>query len=654
MKKFLLASLLLISSVFALAGDPVWKSKFGSINWFKISPSGIVIVCAGDALHGVDPQTGKDLWKLDFLRNIKEDNYDPIEGSPMVAIVDRGLNPEHVVINSVTGQVICKTKELGMSTVQKRFANAVLGAIMFYGINKKGKPTMMLIDAVSGEKRWEAEKIFDKNSEQIVSNLYATSSDAFLIATTKAIYKVNAKSGEEMWRSEIKTQAIEMPTQSGFGFGKMNAMRSAMAEATNSRFFQVSDPKMVYFYNPDVLTAFNIETGAEIWKRVKLSSQISDILYDSHGMLVATSENDEDEKKGKGMFGKLVKAATDKNKAEINCYDYATGAPKWGGGISIPGTIVLYSYSANYNKLILATAKESGKNYLDIIDLDAGKPLTKKAVRVDGQLRDIGLCPQGLMYRTSEELNILDVETGKDAWSKSIKIKGTSMGARKDNISYIYANGALFKFDFDKGDYNKLSKDAIDFKGDESPGGMEFRENGLLLKSDQNMVLFDYDGNVKYQVYRRPPGKSAAGIILLGVVAATSMTMSAANSYNAGYASACTGCTYSGSGGYMSNYQAAAAYQQAANDWSNIAVSSFKEMGKRFKATKDADNVVAMLTKTEDGNDEGVGIDLFNKGDGSKVNSVVFHDKKPDYLLDEPARLVYYQSGGSEISCFKF
>jgi outer membrane protein assembly factor BamB len=655
MKKFLLSTCLLLATFMVFAGDPSWKGKYNGLKWYQTSPTGMLIVCDADALHGVDPSTGKDIWAIDFLRNIKEDNYDPIENSPMVAIVDRGLNPEHVIINSVNGKVICKTKDLGMFSVQKRFANAQLGAIMFYGFNKRGKPCMMLVDVVSGAKRWEAEKIFDRNTEQIVSNLYAPSADAFLIATTKAIYKVNATTGEEVWRSEIKTQMVNVPQPTGFGFGKMNAMRSAMAEATNSKFFQVNDSKIVYFYNPDVLTAFNIETSAEVWKRVKLSSQISDILYDGRGMIVATSENDEDEKKGKGLLGKALKAATDKNKAEINCYDYATGEPRWGGGISIPGTIVLYSYSADYKKLILATAKENGKNYLDIIDLEAGKQQNKKAARVDGDLKDIGLCPQGLMYRTTQELNILDIETGKDAWNKSIKIKGTSMGARKGDISYIYANGALYRFDFSKGDYAKLSKSAIDFSGDETPGEMELRENGLVLKSDQNLLMFDYDGNMKYLVYRKPPGKSLAGKILMGALTAGSMAMMAANSYQAGYARACTGCTYTSvGGGYMSNYEAAASYERAANDWGKIAESSFKEMNKRFKATVDGNHIVSILTKTKDNEDSGVGIELFNKADGSLVSSVVFNDKKPDYSIDEASRQIYYLSGSNEISCYRY
>ncbi|MEO6537547.1 MAG: hypothetical protein ABIT07_11305 [Ferruginibacter sp.] len=76
---------------------------------------------------------------------------------------------------------------------------------------------------------------------------------------------------------------------------KFDKGASELETITSAIFFQKDDKSIIYFWNQDILTAFNVTNGKEIWKRVELPSPITNILYDSHGMLVATSEKTQED-----------------------------------------------------------------------------------------------------------------------------------------------------------------------------------------------------------------------------------------------------------------------------------------------------------------------------------------------------------------------
>ncbi|MDB5195716.1 MAG: hypothetical protein JWP88_86 [Flaviaesturariibacter sp.] len=657
MKKYILFLVILIISIGNLfAGDgprpekQAWKKSFpGKIEWYKVTDAGIVIVCTKDALYGIDPLTGAEKWKKEDLNKIVEENYDPIEASPLIAIVDRGMIPRHVIIDVYSGQTLVDTKEAGLYAVQKRFADPDLKGIFFFGTSKTGKPVMMLIDAATGAKRWEVEKIFEKNSEQIVAAPYSVSADAFMIATTKGIYKISKASGEVLWNTDMKNEVPELkpePAQTSkvpfAGFGKafkgMNKAQGAMATATNARFFQLEKyPATVYFYTQDHFTAFSIADGKEVWDRIKLKSPVTDIIYDSHGLLVATAENDDDEKKKKSLIGKLA----DKNKARLMCLDYSTGKELWKEALSIAGDVVYYKY-ADMNTLCLATANEKGKNRIDVVNLGDGSTKTKNPIKVDGDILDIRMVPQGLLYRTTDEMNILNLETAKDAWSKSIKFKNGNLGIDKDaTTTYIFGNGKIIAFDNTKGDYTEFFT-GVDFDGGERPSDCALTENGLLFTSSQNMLLVGLDGKKVYQVYKKAPGISTAGKVFFAALAVVATAQNAQHSFNSGYAR--------GKGAYST----AENEERKADSWGNIATASFQEMNKRFKRTVESMNYMSILTKTADSDDSGVGIVLMNKLTGKEEGSVVLKDKKPDYQLDDITRMVFYKNSNDELTGYSF
>ncbi|MEO7266188.1 MAG: PQQ-binding-like beta-propeller repeat protein [Ferruginibacter sp.] len=665
MKKVLSTSIFSLCLLMAFSQAKDWSKSFPSkVKWYKITDAGILVVGTNDALYGINPVDGTESWKIDKIENIQEENYDPIEGTPYIVLAKRGLMKSlNNVVDVTTGKLIIDTKTLGLAAVTKRLHLIKSNTLMFYGTGSTGKPTLMLVSLADGAKIWEQAKLFEKNSEQIVSEAGETE-DGIFIATNRNIYKLNKKTGETLYSIDMKSDLpVAAPQEekksmfSGFQIGK-NIDKGANEQATMTAadFFQRDNKDIIYFWNQDVLTAFNTADGKEVWKRVELPSPITNILYDSHGMLVATAEKRQEDvakenKGGGGLMGKIKRnSAGKKNRASLLCLDMNTGAEKWNSDVDLQGDVMAYKLAGN--KLILGTARDQGTNYISIVDLDAGKSITKKPLSIKGEVRDLQLVPQGLYYRTSDQINILDLESGDKTWKKGFAVKNCVGQNSSDKIGYVFANSIVYKVDFEKGDLSEWIT-GINFDGKEEPSSLQVREQGVLLTSDQNARLYNYDGKQVWHNYQPAPGRTMAGKMLSGLgglasaaMAAQQMAQSAQLSYAKGY----YGSTNPGLDRDIKN-----ANTNAAN-FAGAAASSFASISRRFKATKEANNYMSMLTNFGKSNEaKDAGVIMIDKNNGTEIRKIIFGDKKdPDYKLDELGRVVYYKSGGNEIQGFSF
>ncbi len=643
-----------------------WTKNFPSkINWYKISDAGTLVVATKDGLYGISAQDGSEAWKNDDIENIQESNYDPIEGTPYAALSKAGLTKSvNNIVDLVNGKIVANTKDLGLRTVSKRIYLMKSNKVLFYGGSDKGAMLLVLADLSSGQKVWEQEKIFSKNSEQIVSQAGETT-DAIFIATNKNIYKLKKETGEVMYNIAMKSDLpVAAPEpEKGAGFGKMFSIGKTMDKAagqmatlTSAEFFQHGDPNIIYFWNQDILTAFNVSDGKEVWKRVELPSPIANILFDERGMLVATAEKTQEDiqkasEKGHGLIGKIKKSgAGKKNRATLLCLDMTTGAEKWNSDVDLQGDVIAYKLSGN--KLILATARDQGTNFISIVDLDAGKSITKKPLSIKGTVTDLQIVPQGLYFRTTDQINILDLETGDKTWKKGFAVNNCSGQNADAKTGYVYANGTVYKVDFEKGDLNEWVT-GIKFDNKEEPTNLQLRENGILLTSDQNARLYDYGGKQIFHTYEQPPGRTLAGKLTSGLGALTSAAIAAqqmAQSAQMSYAKGYYGSTSSSMDNSIKNANT------NASNFGGAAVESFKSISKRFSATKQANNFMAMLTNFGGGNTaKEAGVMMIDKTNGKEIRKIILGDKKdPDYQMDELGRVVYYKANGSEISGFRF
>lgn len=667
-KLFLFATFLLTSFILNAQKAVDWTKNFPSkINWYKITDAGILVVGTNDALYGVNPADGKEVWKIDKIENIQEENYDPIEGTPYIVLAKRGMfKSSNNIVDVVTGKSIANSRDLGLAAITKRIHLIKNNAVLFYGIGATGKPTLMMVSLASGEKLWEQSKLFEKSAEQIVSEAGETSQGIF-IATNRNIYKLNKQTGEVLYNVDMRSDlpvAAPAAEKKGFG-GMLNVSRfgkgidkgaNEQATMTSADFFQKDNENVIHFWNQDILTAFNIADGKEVWKRFELPSPVTNILYDSHGMLVATAEKTQEDvakqnDKGGGLIGKLKKSgAAKKNRASLLCFDVASGTQKWDSDIDLQGDIRAYKLAGN--KLILATERDQGTNFISILNLDEGKSITKKPLPIKGGLRDLQLVPQGLYYRTEDQINILDLETGDKTWEKGFQVKNCVGDNATGKTGYVYANNIIYKVDFEKGDLAEWVS-GISFNGKEEPSSLQVRENGVLLTSEQNARLYDLGGKQLWHNYQPAPGRTMAGKLMSGLgglassmVAAQQAAQSAQLSYAKGY----YGSTNAALDSDIKNASA------NASNFAGAAASSFASISKRFKATKEANNFMSMLTNFGNSNmAKDAGVMMIDKNSGKEIKKMVFGDKKdPDYKIDELGRVVYYRSDGNEIQGFVF
>lgn len=641
-----------------------WSFEFDrSIDWFRLSPTGKLIASTNDALYGLDPSTGKVAWKHENLKNLSRENYNPISNSSFIAIVTGGmLNMQQIVLDVSTGKVIANTKDLGMKMVSKRYTVPSLGGIIFTGYLNNA-PSVVFIDAATGEQRWVLSKIFESANEMLVAKPLAIDNNSILLATTKRLYKVDVKAGSVIWKTDFKTNTDEgvlateiqeeaedkestkagekkggimssmgslgalgkVPGLGGVGqiagaassankmAGMGGSMRNAMATTADAAYgkFLILDqqPGIVYYYCNKGMGAFDVQTGQEAWKPVKFSDPVANVLYDERGFLIATNDK----------------------RADLMLLDYKTGQQKW-EPLTLRGRITALKLDGT--KLAVASAKESGNNFINIIDINTGKSAAKSDMKVSGFIREIKQNSQGLIYRTDRELNIQDANTGKDIWPKSLSYKqGGGLGVNKDEKTYFWAAGQLHLMDNVSGQVKALGQ-VLKFGGDEIPTAIELREKGVLVSSSQNMALLDWSGHLIYHVYQKAPGTSLANKILNVTAMAVSMSQSAAHGFQAGLA-----------GPGTSTYNS---HMEKADRWSNLGSAALTDMKRRFKATQDAENYKVILT-TIKGDENGYGLVRVNKDTGEIEAKVVLRDKKPDYLTDDTENLVFYKDSSKGI-----
>lgn len=666
MKKTFLLTLGMAAAVLVNAQKNAdWTKEFPSkINWYMITDAGTVMVATKDALYGVDPD-GKEVWKADDIENIKEENVDLINGTPYVTLVKakmfKGYNK---VLDVVSGKMIVNTEDLGLQTVQKRLYLPESNKMLVYGGTKGGKLTTILVDLATGTKLWEQGSFFEKKSEQLVSKA-SEIGDGIFIATDKNIYKLNKQTGDVMYNIDMKSDLPVQPEEKASGwsaigksYGKTFGGRDASESqtVTSADFFQTYDKDKFYFWNQDNLTQFDVASGKETWSRFKLPSPIAYILHDSRGMIVATAEKrQEDIKKandgGGGLVGRIKQgSAARKNRATLILLDPQTGNPKWNSeDVDLKGDILAYKLAGN--KLILGTELDRGDNFISIVDLDAGKSVTKKPISIKGEIRDLQLVPQGLYFRTSEQINIADLESGDKTWKKGFKVKNCIGYNEDQNTGYVYGNGKVYKIDYKNGELNEWLQ-TLDFNRNEEPTTMGIYDNKIFISGDQNASLYNKDGKLIYHTYVEAPGRAMAGKILSGLGGAASMMM--------GAASAAQSAQLSYAKGYYGSTDAAT--DSKIKNSNNLAVAgiaggiaSFKSIARRFNATAQANGFVAMLTKFGSNQGKDAGITIVNKADGKRISDMLLGDKKdPDYKMDELEKVIYYRSGGNTIEGFKF
>ncbi|MDT0556125.1 PQQ-binding-like beta-propeller repeat protein [Patiriisocius hiemis] len=612
--RLLVCTLLVTVAVQAQKAEtPDWRYDVGAkINDMTLTQGGTMVVATNDGLVGIKPGSNELLFNFTEYGRVKPEELTFVPAAPYVIVAQGGfanLSSKKTVIDYISGKVLFSTEGNDWKIVSTLDVAMPQNKLIVSGLRKDGD---------MAEKNTQRVAIYDLNTGKEDFSFFLnepgkTSMKHFAVTGTPLLLKdkvlvptsqgIMAKkpTGETLWESKIKN---------------VNWMVANESE-TDIYAFDVNDNKT----NTKI---YKVGTaGQELWTdEAKVKGIVTNFQILPQGLAVVSNTYNE---------GKSILAG--KSESKIAMLGAANGEDLWGKAPKTKGYVQHFYIMEDG---ILFGIQQGGINKVSY----DGKTLFKKPLKTGENILTMAETPQGLIYITSSDANIVDLKTGDQVWKKPLKYKranAVSSAYDSKNSRYlISADDELFSIDANSGDVSTLAESKFD--GKEDPTGVEVRDGGILLTSDQNMMLLDWEGSKNWHEYYRAPGKSALGAIIAGVTAVATAATAVA-SYNA------ANQNRNKLGQYTDRGQR---YADLGDGMAAASGASVAEMLKRFKATAATQDAQFILTKL----DEGVGLVKLNKDTGAKEKEIILKDKKPVYEVDDFGGILYYQADNNSIFAY--
>ncbi len=589
----------------------------GKIEFMRLTDAGVLVVAGGGGFAGIKPGESKPHFSFTEYGKVKEEELEFVPLSPYVIVNQGGMfGSKKTVIDVVSGKMLFATEENGWKLVAKAKVFLPQNKLVVVGNRKREESDMLAVGIYDlGTGQQEGFSSLDPRAGKVRSgaSIPASSGDPYLtgdkvlVPTTKNLVCADFKNGQILWEADLDKVTWLVADGSGneiYGFEER--------PNGDTRIHKVSS------------------SGQQLWdKERKIKGKVTRFEILPQGLAVVS---DVDNSGKSGIAGKLAGASESK----IGFLSAATGEDLWEKAPKTKG-FVQHFYIVEDG--ILFGIYDGGINKISF----DGNALFKKPLKTGENIHTMALTPQGLIYITDTDADIINLGTGESIWSKPIKYKkarAVASGYDKYKKRYLISTGdEVVAIDEASGDISTFA--GVAFKEKEAPTGLSVRDGGILLTSSQNLMYFDFDGKEKYHTYHKSPGQSGFIKAATGVLAVASVAMSAAAAYQGGRYG-----HYAGSNMLNSYGEQMKIYQEG---FANIATASFAEMNKRFRATAATENAQFILTSLDDG----VGLVRVGKDSGQTEREIVLRDKKPEYQVDEMGGVLYYKSKANEIAAFK-
>lgn len=608
------------------AENPENTYDLGSkINEMTLTVGGVLVVATNDGLVGIKPTDNKPIFKFTNFGQLKPEETEYVPASPYI-VVSQGANSKfaglvktkRAVIDFVKGKVLFNSEDLNWTQIYT--CNVVLpqNKLIVSGFQKSDKkyesqvPKIAVYDLNTGENDYSF--FLDKPGRVGLAKDFSVTGTplmlqrSILIPTAQGIIAMNHQ-GEELWKSGIKNVGWMVASSSEkeiYAFEGVN-------NGSNTRIHKIGE-----------------NDGAELWKDDrKVKGLVSNFEILPQGIAIVSNVQP------KGGSG-LSKLAAAKEQSHIAFLSASSGEDLWEKAPKTKG-YVQHFYTTKDG--ILFGIHEGGINKISF----DGAPLFKKPLKTGANILVMAESPQGLIYITGEDANIVNLSTGETVWNKPLKYKKAASVAStfdsKNNRYLIVADGKIKAIDANTGEVSDLAN--CKFEEKEDPTTIQIRDGGIFLSANQNMAMVDFNGKEKYNVYHKSPGRSTFGKIMGGVLAVTSTALAVSMSASAG-----ANRTGFGSVNDLSSYNDYGKdAKRAADMFSGIASASFDYLSTRFKATSATENSQFILTKLNDG----VGLVKVNKDSGKLDKEIILNDKKPEYEVDEFAGYLFYKANDKTV-----
>ena len=641
---FFVLLIILVATVGSRAQKVKWTKELpGDILWQEVTVLGNLIVSTDAQLLGLDPGTGNVIWSKPEHAKIGRDAYNELANSPFFTISKN--NCIHL-IDQLTGKEVFNSEKAGILTINDYFLLYNSDAILVAGKDAGKDPLMVSVKMSDGSISWTMNEKFGR-----IVAATELGNDELLIVTLFNNYKLNASTGNIIWKEVNSAEAAQTEKLGAFG----DLLKSAAETMTAGmeielRFYQPEGSDIFYLGSQqesqssmssssgepminytNVYNAFNINDGSMVWPQaLEVKGKLSQVSFLDDGILVLPDDG---------------------NKTKINLFDYRTHTGSWGKkgkGIAIKGGI--YDFLSAESGILLVSQTSSG-NFLNYLDPTTGMITFVKPVKIDGRV--IGIVPldAGILYITTESMNILNHQAGVLKWNKSVK---TSAELTAEFDGRIYAFDSKSKtvqvVDMSKEAVKPLSAIQLKFDGKEVPRKLEVMEDGIFLHSDQNVAKFNWDGTLAFQAYYPAPREPGWKRALLYAEAVRGAYVGAQAYYVSGAMASIEDEVRQedAATGDMVN-QIGNAYGDLGNQASDYAASAFKQANARKKATSSSRTFMLIMSKQ----DSGIQLLKVSKATGKIEGRIELgKDREPIYAVDDVTGQVYYRSGNKTLTSY--
>ena len=600
----LFAFLIALGAYGQKAEQPDWSYDIGGkINEMYLTEAGTLVVASNDGLVGIKPGSNELLFKFTDYGRVKPEELTFIPASPYVMVAQGGfMSSKKTVIDFVSGQILFSSEGnqwkqiFTSSTAMPQNKLIVSGLQKTGGMAENNTPKVAVYDLGNGKEDYSF-YLFPPGKTTMKSYMVTGDplllKDKMLIPTSQGII-AKTLTGETLWENKIKN---------------VNWMTADASEKEIYAFESNTSGSSMEIYKVGA-------DGAELWKdAAKVKGQVVNFEILPQGLAVVSN-------KSSGGSNSVFAA---KDESEIGFLSAQTGEDLWEKAPKTKG-YVQHFYIMDDG--ILFGIQQGGINKISF----DGKTLFKKPLKTGENIMVMAHTPQGLIYITSEDANIVNLETGDQVWDKPLKYKrATSVAStfdKSNNRYLISADDEIMAVDPTTGNVSEFAK--TDFDEKEQPSSIQMRNGGIYLGSDQNMTLIDFNGNEVYHQYYKSPSKSTFAKIVGGVIAVASTAMSVS-------AAAAAGANRNSLGDYN---EYGREYDRQSKMFAAIGSASFEFMSQRFKATAATENAQFILTKLDDG----VGLVKVNKDTGKTDKEIILKDKKPEYEVDDFGGVLYYKA----------
>ncbi len=419
---FLVLCFALIGSMSVSAAEPVWQQTFtGNIEWQKLTATGDLLVCTGDALCAVNPDDGSIRWSIEELKGTDEENCDLLDYTPYALItkgkgIFKGGGNKLTLIDVTTGQEKWNTQEIGITSSSGNFLLPQSNALIIVGALGKNpnERTLICVDLETGKQLWQQKDFFKDYKPELIPAgktkvslegnqfpVYDSDESIIVYWSKKGLRKINVKTGETVWTCEFKSG--EAPGLA-YGYAPM---------------FLSDDRSVLYTPSQKSLVAVKTSDGTLAWtKPPQFKGLPWQLEMTSQGILVKGGPNNE------GKDGDPF----------ITLVDPASGALKWAKPFDKLKDAT--DCTVDHDHVIVAADK---KMYTIMLADGSFKELAKD-LKMDGgeTTGNMEVRENGYLLKSSQNLLMID-KSGNEVFHAFYKAPGTSMFAKIASTAAIAA-----------------------------------------------------------------------------------------------------------------------------------------------------------------------------------------------------------------------